>query len=153
MEQLWAGMMHPEAPVSGPQQHRKLLTRARVAGAILIVAMGSIAIGKAAEKYRSRAGNYWQARLVSGEPVVVRFICGTDAVVDCKISVKVTYQKQQSKWCEYLERSDQDEIYRARWCNANPELGTLSLFGVAHSFDRYGAVKNDGHLVGQLFLR
>jgi hypothetical protein len=102
--------------------------------------------------HRSRAGNYWQARLVNGEPVVVRFICGTDTVVDCKISVKVTCQKQQSKWYEDLERSDRDEISRARWCNANPERGTLSLFGVTHSFDRYGVVKNDGRLVGQMFL-
>ncbi len=84
---------------------------------------------------------------------MVRFICGTVTVVDCNVSVKVTYQKQQSKWCENLERSDESEIYRARWCNANPEQGTLSLFGVTHSFDRYGVVKNDGRLVGQLFLR
>ena len=144
-------MMHSDVPVRG-LQHRKLFTRARVASAILLLAAGSIAIGKAAEKHRSRAANYWQARLVSGEPVVVRFICGTNTVVDCKTSVKVTYQKQQSKWCEDLERSDQDEISRARWCNANPESGTLSLFGVTHSFDRYGVVKNDGRLVGQLFL-
>jgi hypothetical protein len=145
--------MHPELPVHGPQQHRKLFTRARVAGAILLIAAGSVAIGKAAQTYRSRAGHDWQARLVSGEPVVVRFICGTDTVVDCKISVKVSYRKQQSQWCEDLERSDESEIYRARWCNANPERGTLSLFGVTHSFDRYGVVKNDGRLVGQLFLR
>jgi hypothetical protein len=152
MEQLWAGMMHPEVPVHSLQQHRKLLTRARMASAVLLVAAASIAIGWAGKNHRLRAGNDWRARLVSGEPVVVRFICGTDTVVDCKISVRVTYQKQQSKWCEDLERSDQDEISRARWCNANPELETLSLFGVTHSFDRYGVVKNDGRLVGQLFL-
>lgn len=146
-------MMHPEVPVRGLQQHRKLFTRSRVASAIILVAVGSIAIGLVGKILRSRAGNDWQARLVGGEPVVVRFICGTDTVVDCKISVKLTYKKQQSRWCETLERSDQDEISSAHWCNANPELGTLSLFGVTHTFDRHGVVKNDGRLVGQLFLR
>jgi hypothetical protein len=145
-------MMHPEIPARGPQQHRKRLTRARAASAIILVAAATIALGIAAKIHRSRAENPWQARLVSGQPVLVRFICGTDSAVDCKISVKLTYQKQQSRWCEDLERSDQDGISRAQWCNANPELGTLSLFGVTHSFDRYGAVKKDGHLVGQLFL-
>jgi hypothetical protein len=146
-------MMHPEVPVRDLPQQRKLFTRSRIAKAIILVTVGSIAIGLAGKILRSRAGNDWQARLVGGEPVVVRFICGADTVVDCSTSVRVTYQKQQTGWCETLERSDQGEISRARWCNANPELGTLSLFGVTHSFDRYGVVKRDGRLVGQLFSR
>jgi hypothetical protein len=88
-----------------------------------------------------------------GEPVVVRFICGTDTVLDCNISVKVTYQKQDSKWCENLERSDQAEIEETQPCDANPEMGTISLFGAPYKFDRFGAVKNEGRLVGQLFER
>ena len=123
------------------------MTRGRVAIAIILVAAISIAMSLA----RESAENYWQALLVRGEPVVLRFICGTESVVDCKVSIRVTYQKQDSKWCENLERSDQGEVYRTHWCNANPEQGTISVFGAQHSFDRFGVVKNGGRLVGQLF--
>jgi hypothetical protein len=113
----------------------------------------SIAFGLARKIYQSRAENYWQARIAGGEPVVVRFICGTGSVVDCNVSVKVTYQKQDSKWCASLERSDHGEIEKTHWCNANPEQGTISILGVPHAFDRFGAVTSDGRLVGQLFAR
>jgi hypothetical protein len=153
LEQLQASMMGTEGQDGGPQQRWKRSTRTRVARAILLVAVVSIVFGSARRLYQSRTANFWQARLVRGEPVVVRFICGPDSVVDCRISVTVTYQKQDSKWCENLERSDQGEIDKTHWCNANPELGTISLFGVPHSFDRFGAVKNEGRLAGQLFVR
>jgi hypothetical protein len=32
-------------------------------------------------------------------------------------------------------------------------MGTISLFGVPYKFDRFGAVNNEGRLVGQLFER
>ena len=137
---------------SNPQQRWRQRRRARIAGAILLIAAAAIVLGSARRLYQSRTANFWQARLVRGEPVVLRFICGTDTVVDCNISVKVTYQKQDSKWCENLERSDQGEIDKRHWCNANPEMRTISLFGVPHSFDRFGAVKNEDRLVGQLFV-
>jgi hypothetical protein len=138
---------------SDPQQRRRLRRRGRIATAILLIAVASIVLGSARRLYQSRTPNFWQARLVRGEPVMVRFICGTDPALDCNISVKVTYRKQDSKWCENLERSDQGEIDKTQWCNANPELGTISLFGVPYKFDRFGAVKNEGRLVGQLFER
>lgn len=144
--------MNSDMPVRALLPHRKQIRRAWTAGAIILVAAASIGIGMAGKIHRSRAGNDWQIRMVRGEPVMVRFICGTDPVVDCNVSVKVTYEKQQAKWCETLERSDQDEISRARWCDANPERGTLNLFGVSHSFDRHGVVRKEGRLVGQLFL-
>jgi hypothetical protein len=138
---------------SDPQQRLRRRRRGRIATAILLIAVASIVLGAAGRLYQSRTAKFWQARLVRGEPVMVRFICGTDTVLDCDISVKVTYQKQDSKWCANLERSDHGEIDKTHWCNANPELGTISLFGVPHSFDRFGAVKHEGRLVGQLFER
>jgi hypothetical protein len=145
--------MEARVQSSDPQQRRRLGRRARIAGAILVIAVASIVFGSARRLYQSRTANFWQARLVRGEPVVVRFICGTDTVVDCNISVTITYQKQDSKWCENLKRSDQSEIDKTHSCNANPETGTISLFGVPYSFDRFGAVKNEDRLVGQLFAQ
>jgi hypothetical protein len=145
--------MKPVLEDRDPQQHVGRRRRTRVAGAILLIAVGSIVLGAALRLYQSRTANFWQAKLMRGEPITVRFICGTDTVVECKISVKVVYQKLDSKWCENLERSDQGEVDKSHSCNANPELGTIGLFGVPYSFDRFGAVKNEGHLVGQLFER
>ena len=138
---------------SDPQLNLRRRRRGRIATAILLIAGASIVLGSARRLYQSRTANFWQARLVRGEPVVVRSICGTDTVLDCNISVTVTYQKQDSKWCENLERGDRSEIDKTQWCNANPEMGTISLFGVPYEFDRFGAVKNGGRLVGQLFER
>lgn len=139
-----------DATASTPSRHGGI-TRGRVAKAFILLAMISIALSLALESQRASAENYWQSRLVRGEPVVLRFICGTETVVDCKVSIKVTYQKQASNWCENLERSDQGEVYGTHWCNASPEQGTISIFGAPHSFDRFGVVKNNGRLVGQLF--
>jgi hypothetical protein len=134
-------------------ERRKRATRTRVARAIILIAVASIAFGLVRKIYQSRTENYWQARIAGGEPVVVRFICGTGSVVDCNVSVRITYQKQDSRWCANLEGSDQGEIDKTHWCNANPEQGTISIFGVPHAFDRFGAVTSDGRLVGQLFAR
>jgi hypothetical protein len=135
------------------QQSMRLRRRARIARAILLVAVASIVLGVAGRFYQTRIAKFWQSRFIRGEPVVVRFICGTDPALDCKLSVKITYQKQDSKWCENLQRSDQSEIDEAHWCNASPELGTISLFGAPYSFDRFGAVRNEDRVVGQLFER
>jgi hypothetical protein len=145
--------MEAVAQGSDAQQRQRLRRRAWVAGAILLIAAASIVFGAGRRLYQSRTANFWQARLMRGEPVVVRFICGADPALDCKVSVKITYQKQDSKWCENLERSDREEIDKTHWCNADPErrTSTISLFGVPYSFDRFGAVKNDDRVVGQLF--
>ncbi|SHK58302.1 hypothetical protein SAMN05444159_3640 [Bradyrhizobium lablabi] len=137
------------------QQRLRLRRRARVAGAILLIAIASIVFGGARRLYQSKTANFWQARLMRGEPAVARFICGADPALDCKVSVKITYQKQDSKWCENLERSDREEIDKTHWCNGDPErrASTISLFGVPYSFDRFGAVKNEDRAVGQLFER
>jgi hypothetical protein len=134
-------------------ERRKRATRTRAALAIILIAVVSIAFGLARKIYQSRTENYWQARIAGGEPVVVRFLCDTGSVVDCNVSLKVTYQKQDSKWCANLERSDKGEIDQTHWCNANPEQGTISIFGVPHAFDRFGAVTSDDRVVGQLFAR
>ena len=77
-----------------------------MAGVILIVASISLVIGLADVIYDAMtAKGPWRARLVGGQPVEVRFLCGANAVVDCNVSVKVTYRRQDSKWCEQLEFS------------------------------------------------
>src|SRR5258708_12812464 len=104
---------------------------------MVVIDGGGMVVGWARRLYQSRTANFWQARLVRGEPVVLRFICGTDTVVDCNISVKVTYQKQDSKLCENLERSDQGEIDNRPWCNANPQTPPINLFDLPHSIDTF----------------
>jgi hypothetical protein len=134
-----------------PQLQRKRSCRTAVACAILFVTTASIAIGVGREIYQARAKNFWQVLLVQGKPAVVRFICGTDVVVDCNLQVTINYQDRGPSWCEYLLRSDK-AVYKVDWCASNPELGTFSIFGTPHSFDRFGVVTSGGKLVGQLFL-
>lgn len=137
-----------EVGVAGQGTRR---ARARLARTILIVAGISLAIGLANLIYQSLAKDPWRAKFVGGEPVEVRFLCGAGAIVDCGVSVKLVYQKQDGRWCERLEFSDRREISGQPSCSGDPEHGTISLSGVLHSFDRYGAVKVNDHLVGQLF--
>ena len=123
--------------------------RARLARVILVVAGVSVAIGLGLRIYQSVAPDPWRTRIVKGEPVVVRFLCNAGAVVDCNVSVKITYRKSDSGWCEDLQRSDGNEARKT--CRGNPERGVLDILGVPHAFDRFGAVRVDGRLVGQLF--
>lgn len=125
--------------------------RARLARAIIVVASISLAIGVATAFYQSRTKEPWRAMIVRGDPVEVRFLCGTATVVGCGVSVKLTYQKQDAKWCERLDFSDHRVSPEKSWCNADPEHGTISILGVVHEFDGFGAVRVDDHLVGQLF--
>jgi hypothetical protein len=126
------------------------VSRAKVAGTILLVAAAAVAFGEIRMTYLNLTYNYWQSRLVRGRAVTVRFICGTDTVIDCKDEISLTYRKKNGKWCENLSRNG-GPIISANWCNANPEAGTVSLYGAPHSFDRFGAVTRAGHLVGQMF--
>lgn len=131
---------------------RKRNARARTAGVLILVAVASLAIGLALRVHQFLGRDAWRSRIVRGEPVVVRFFCGVHAVVDCNVSVRITYQRRDSAWCENLQRSDQGEVFKTHWCNGNPEQGTVSIFGVLHTFDRFGAVRVDDKLVGQLLL-
>jgi hypothetical protein len=133
------------------RRQTKWMTRDSLAGAIFIAAVLIVAAGAAREYYLASHLNDWQARLVRGEPAIVQFICGTDTVLDCNVPVQISYQKQESKWCENIEQGDQSGVYATHWCNADPEQGTISLYGAVHSFDADGAVKRGGKLVGQLF--
>jgi len=114
--------------------------------------MASTAFGVGREIYQAQTKNFWQTLLIQSKPVVVRFICGTDFAVDCNSRVTINYQEKGPSWCEYLLRSDKPETYKVDWCASNPELGTFSIFGTPHSFDRFGMVTRAGKFVGQLFL-
>ena len=126
--------------------------RARLARALVVVAVASIVIGLGFRAAQWWAGDPWRKRIVRGEPVIVHFLCNAGAVVDCNVTVKATYRKGDSAWCEELQRSDQSEPVSQHWCNSDPEHNKISLFGVEHTFDRYGALKVDDHVVGQLFV-
>jgi len=127
--------------------------RARVwlARVILVVASISLVTGILVEHFQSRAPDPWRARLLRREPLEVRFLCGVNLAIDCKTTVRLTYQKQNSKWCAKLQPDD-PRVSGQQLCNVDPdrERGRISLFGVVYSFDRYGFVRSDDHLVGQL---
>lgn len=125
--------------------------RARLARAILFVAGLSLVIGIAVDHYQSRAADPWRARLVNGDPVEVRFLCEVNPAVDCKTNIKITYQKRDSKWCAIRQPAAQREVPEQDWCNGDPEHGTISIFGVVYSFDRFGIMKAGDHLVGRLY--
>jgi hypothetical protein len=133
-------------------QSRARRSRALLARALLAIAVASIVIGLGVIAWRWLAGDPWRKRIVRGEPVIVRFLCNTGAAIDCNVTVKAVYRKSDSGWCEDLQRSDQSEPVSRHWCNSDPEHNKISLFGVEHTFDRYGAVQVGDHLVGQLFL-
>ena len=130
---------------AGPRRARALLART-----ILVVAGVSLVAGILLNYYQSQAADPWRARLVRGEPVEVSFLCGVTLPVDCKTTVTLTYQKQDSKWCAKLQPDDQRDVSEKRSCDADPGHGTISLFGAVYSFDRYGFIKIDDHLVGRL---
>jgi hypothetical protein len=134
----------------GPGSSSKIGGRAWLARAILVVAGASLVIGILVGHYQSHAADPWRARLVRGEPIEVRFLCGVKGVADCKTTVRITYKRQDSKWCASLQPDDRRQVLEQSWCNADPEHGTISIFGVVHSFDRYGFLRLDDHLVGQM---
>ena len=125
--------------------------RVWLARVILVVASMSLMSGILVEHFQSGAPDPWRARLLRREPLEVRFLCGVNLAIDCKTTVKLTYQKQDSKWCAKLQPND-PRVSEQQLCNVDPdrERGTISLFGVVYSFDRYGFVRSDDHLVGQL---
>ncbi len=126
-------------------------TRVWLARGILVVAGISLVTGILMEHFQSRAPDPWRVRLLRREPLEVRFLCGVNLAIDCKTTVRLTYQKQDSKWCAKLQPND-PRVPEQQLCNVDPdrERGTISLFGVVYSFDRYGFVRSDDHLVGQL---
>jgi hypothetical protein len=143
-----------KAPDPDPLQRQgRQSTRQNLALTILGVATAAVALGMIRNAYQRNAYNYWQARLVHGEPVVVRFICGTDLPFDCNDQIRITYEKRGSQWCETLWRNAETELTRARWCDANPEWESVNLYGELYSFSRYGVVTRAGHLVGRMFLQ
>jgi len=147
-----AGGMVEARDRDSPRKPRGRFTRNNVAWAILGLAMASIALGLIRKTYQGNAYNEWQARLVHGEPVVVRFICGPDLPFDCNDEIRITYEKRGNQWCETLWRNAETEPTRARWCDANPEWQLVDLYGELYSFDRYGVVRRASHLVGRLFV-
>jgi len=93
----------------------------------------------------------WRTRLINGQPLVARFVCGTNSGLDCRDSYTISYSKQESRFCEHVAKNGQppDSVSR---CNSDPARGWLSIGGVLYSYDRLGVVRLDSRFVGQLML-
>jgi hypothetical protein len=106
-----------------------------------LVACVSIVTGLVLDHRYTRADDPWRARLVHGQPVQLQFLCGTNTAIDCQASAKITYRRQDSRWCASLQLGEHRAASDENGCNADPERGTISILGVVHTFDRFGVVK------------
>jgi hypothetical protein len=95
--------------------------------------------------------NEFRMRLIHGEPVVVRFVCGTDSGLDCRDSFTISYAMQDSRYCEHVTRNGEPVNAPSR-CDSDPARGGLSIAGLPYAYDRLGVVSRESRYVGQLFL-
>ncbi len=125
--------------------------RVWLARVILIVASLCLVTGIWVDHFGSRAPDPWRERLLNREPLELRFLCGVNLALNCKTTMRLTYQKQKSSWCAKLQPDD-PRISEQQLCDidADRERGTIKLLGVVYSFDKYGFLRTDDHLVGQL---
>ena len=137
--------MIPASPISETRRRRAWLARG-----IVVVATVSLVVGIWVDHRQSRSADPWRARLLRGEPVDLQFLCGASAPVDCKATVRMTYRKEDSGWCARLQTNVRGDDAAKSWCNADPGHGTISIFGVVYSFDRFGLVKINDRLVGRM---
>lgn len=93
----------------------------------------------------------WRMRLIHGQPLVVRFVCGAGSGLDCRDSYAISYTKEESRFCEHISKNGQS-IDAASRCDSDPARGWLGIAGTLYSYDRLGVVRLDSRYVGQLFL-
>src|SRR5690242_11039183 len=102
--------------------------RVWLARLILVVASVSLVMGILVDHFQSHAPDPWRERLLSRQPMEVSFLCGVKLALDCKTTVKLTYQKQNSRWCAKLQPDD-PQISEKQLCDidADRERGTIKL--------------------------
>jgi hypothetical protein len=93
----------------------------------------------------------WRMRLIHGQPLVVRFVCGTNSGLDCRDSYTISYSREGLRFCEHISKNGQSSDAASR-CNADPARGWLTVDGIRYSYDRLGVVRLDSKFVGQLML-
>ena len=125
-------------------------SRCPVAIWVLIVCSILVLPGFARAMLQNRASE-WRMHLIHGEPVVVRFVCGTDSGLDCRDAYTISYTMQDSRYCEHVRRNGEAMDSTSR-CDSDPARGWLSIAGVLYSYDRLGVVRLDSNYVGQMFL-
>src|SRR5689334_4708643 len=115
-----------------PSKRRARVWLARV---ILVVASVTLVTGILIDHFQSHAPDPWRERLLRREPLEVRFLCGVNLALDCKTTAKLTYQKQNSRWCAKLQPDD-PRLSEQQLCDidADRERGTIKLLGVVYSF-------------------
>jgi hypothetical protein len=93
----------------------------------------------------------WRMRLIHGQPLVVRFVCGTNSGLDCRDSYTISYSREALRFCEHISKNGQSSDAASR-CNSDPARGWLTVDGILYSYDRLGVVRLDSKFVGQLML-
>jgi hypothetical protein len=117
---------------------------------VLIACSILVLPGFARAMLQNRASEF-RMHLIHGEPVVARFVCGTDSGLDCRAGYTISYSIGDSRYCEHVERNG-TPVDAASRCDSNPARGGLSIAGTLYTYDRLGVVSRDSRYVGQLFL-
>ena len=117
---------------------------------VLIACSILVLPGFARAMLQNRASEF-RMHLIHGEPVVARFVCGTDSGLDCRDSFTISYSMQDSRYCEHVARNG-TPVDAASRCDSDPARSGLSIAGMLYTYDRVGVVSRDFRYVGQLFL-
>jgi hypothetical protein len=116
----------------------------------VLMACSLLALPGLARAMLQNRASEWRMHLIHGEPLVVRFVCGTDGGPDCRDSFTISYTMQDSRYCEHVKRNGEIMDPASR-CDSDPARGGLSIAGILYSYDRLGVVRRDSKYVGQLF--
>ena len=116
-----------------------------------LVACSVLALPGFANAMLQNRNSEWRTRLIHGQPLVVRFVCGAGSGLDCRDTYTIAYKREESRFCEHISKNGK-AIDAASRCDSDPARGWLSIAGTLYSYDRLGVVRLDSRYVGQLFL-
>jgi hypothetical protein len=119
----------------------------RPATALLLTLLAAAVLG-AAQSWIAANTNTWKERLLSGETITVKLICGAEHSLSCERDYQLRYTFDPL--CEHVSIDGGPD--QTGWCNADPASGQFSVTGAIFEFDRFGEVRRGSKLAGQLFL-
>ena len=114
----------------------------------LFLVLLAVAVFGGAQSWIAANTNIWRDRLLSGETIIVKLICGAEHSLRCPADYQLRYSVDPL--CEHVVIDGGPD--QTGWCNADPGNGQFSITGAIFDFDRFGEVRRGSKLVGQLYL-
>ncbi len=118
----------------------------RRAKGILLALLAASVLG-AVQTWIAANTNMWTDRMLSGETVTVKLICGAEHSLRCEADYQLRYSVDPL--CEHVVIDGGPD--QTGWCNADPANAQFSMTGAIFDFDRFGEVRRGSKLVGQLY--